>query len=285
MQFTVITGISGAGKTRSANVFEDLGYYCVDNMPPELMPKFAELCVQSQGKIPKAAFVTDIRSDTLFHGIIDQLKILEEMNIDYKLLFLEASDNIILKRYKETRRRHPLSALNLSISEAISKEREILAPLREKADCIVDTSNLSLSQLKERISGIFEKGHGKESMVVNTVSFGFKHGLPNDADIMFDVRCFPNPFYIEELKPFTGLDKDVKEYVFSFNQTEQFMDKLNGMLSFLLPYYIEEGKTNLVVAIGCTGGRHRSVAIAERLNQSLKEEGYFTTVIHRDINR
>jgi UPF0042 nucleotide-binding protein len=283
MEFVIITGISGAGKSRAANAFEDMGFYCVDNMPPSLIQKFAEICAQSNGNISKVAFVTDVRGGSLFESLFVEIDKLRQSNFDFKLLFLDASDETIVKRYKETRRKHPLDNLFGSVTEAIANERRILQPVRERADYIIDTTNLSLAQLRDRITTIFAEGNKKDNIIVNCMSFGFKFGIPIDADLVFDVRCFPNPFYIDELKPLTGLDEKVRDYVFSFKETNEFMDKLYDMIDFLLPFYIAEGKTHLTISIGCTGGKHRSVAMSEKLCDHINDKGYYAVVSHRDI--
>ena len=284
MAFVVITGVSGAGKSRAVNSLEDLGFYCVDNMPPALIPKFAELCLQTEGKIRNVAIVTDVRGGTLFNSLFDGLDELRKQGGEYKILFLDADDSVLIRRFKETRRRHPLQEAGSSITDALRNERELLRPARERADYIIDTSNLSPAQLKEQITVLF-MGDNRTGLMVSCMSFGFKYGTPTESDLVFDVRCFPNPFYIDELKPLTGLDAPVRDYVFSSEKTCTFMKKLFDMIDFLLPLYMEEGKSQLVIAIGCTGGRHRSVAIAEALYRHLLDRGIRAAVSHRDIQR
>ena len=284
MAFIVITGVSGAGKSRAVNSLEDLGFYCVDNMPPALIPKFAELCLQTEGKIQNVAIVTDVRGGALFNSLFDGLDEFRKQGGEYKILFLDADDSVLIRRFKETRRRHPLQEPGGSITDALRNERELLRPARERADYIIDTSNLSPAQLKEQITVLF-MGDNRTGMMVSCTSFGFKYGTPAESDLIFDVRCFPNPFYIDELKPLTGLDAPVRDYVFSSEVTCTFMKKLFDMIDFLLPLYMDEGKSQLVIAIGCTGGRHRSVAIAEALYRHLLDRGIRAAVSHRDIQR
>ena len=284
MAFVVITGVSGAGKSRAVNSLEDLGFYCVDNMPPALIPKFAELCLQTEGKIRNVAIVTDVRGGALFNSLFDGLDELRKQGGEYKILFLDADDSVLIRRFKETRRRHPLQEAGSSITDALRNERELLRPARERADYIIDTSNLSPAQLKEQITVLF-MGDNRTGLMVSCMSFGFKYGTPTESDLVFDVRCFPTPFYIDELKPLTGLDAPVRDYVFSSEKTCTFMKKLFDMIDFLLPLYMEEGKSQLVIAIGCTGGRHRSVAIAEALYRHLLDRGIRAAVSHRDIQR
>lgn len=284
MAIVIVTGVSGAGKSRAANALEDIGFYCVDNMPPALIPKFAELCLQTDGKIKNMAIVTDVRGGDLFNSLFTDLEELRKQGGDYKILFLDADDSVLIRRFKETRRKHPLSTPGGSIQEALETERAILRPARERADYIIDTTNLSPAQLRERLTVLF-LGDKRTGLIVNCMSFGFKYGPATEGDLVFDVRCFPNPFYIDSLKRLTGLDAAVRDYVFSSDVTRQFMVKLFDLIDFLLPLYIEEGKSQLVVAIGCTGGKHRSVAIAEALYRHLLEKGVPTAVNHRDIQK
>lgn len=284
MAIVIVTGVSGAGKSRAVNALEDIGFYCVDNMPPALIPKFAELCLQTNGKIQNVAIVTDVRGGDLFNSLFADLEKLREQGGEYKILFLDADDTVLMRRFKETRRMHPLSKPGGSIQEALMNERRILRPARERADYIIDTSNLSPAQLKQRLTVLF-LGDNRTGLVVNCMSFGFKYGPATEGDLVFDVRCFPNPFYVDSLKRLTGLDAAVKDFVFSSDVTCQFLLKLFDMIDFLLPHYIEEGKSQLVVAIGCTGGKHRSVAIAEALYRHLLEKGVRAAVNHRDIQK
>lgn len=282
MAFLIITGISGAGKSRAINALEDIGFYCVDNMPPTLIPKFAEICLQTNGKINNIAIVTDVRGGTLFNSLFDGLDELKTQGGEYKILFLDADDQVIIQRFKETRRIHPLSQSGNTISNAIFEERILLRPARERADYIIDTSKLTPSQLKERIQVLF-LGDNKSSLIVNCVSFGFKYGIPSEADLVFDVRCFPNPFYEDNLKQLTGLDEPVKQYVLSSEYTQGFVIRLYDMIDYMYPLYREEGKSQLIVAIGCTGGKHRSVTITEELFKHLLDKGIRASVSHRDI--
>ena len=281
MKIVIISGMSGAGKSSAIKAMEDAGFYCIDNMPPTLIPKFVEICNQSKGEIEKIGLVVDMRSGAMFGELFSVLDKFDNKKIAYDVPFLEANDQVLISRYKQTRRSHPLSSDGGAI-EGITKERELLSALRRKAKYIIDTSSLNTLQLKEEINKIFLQGEKYKSMVIKVESFGFKHGIPNDADLVFDVRFLPNPFYIPELKYKTGMTTEVSEYVFSFEQTKVFTEKLEEMLSFLLPHYMEEGKTELVVAIGCTGGKHRSVAIAEKIYKYIEAFEYRTVIKHRD---
>jgi UPF0042 nucleotide-binding protein len=285
MELILVTGLSGAGKSKALEILEDIGFYCVDNMPPVLIPKFAEMCFQSQGKIEKVALVTDVRGGNFFNQLLENLNTLEDSGYQYKILFLDANVNTLIKRYKETRRKHPLSQDGqVGILEAITIEERMLKAIKERADYIIDTTNLSPHQLREQIIRIFinrtEKGKG---MVIDVRSFGFKYGIPIESDLVFDVRFLPNPFYIDELQHKTGLDQAVYDYVFKWSQTKEFEEKLIDMIRFLIPHYIEEGKTSLVISIGCTGGKHRSVSMARRLSELLEKDNYYVVTTHRDL--
>lgn len=283
MEFLIITGLSGGGKSQAADIIEDLDYYCVDNMPVALIPKFAELCAATKGRYEKVALVTDVREKNGIKDVFNALKSLREMDFGYKILFMEADTQVIVKRYKESRRPHPLAIKSGgSIENAIEREREQLQPIRELADYIVNTSHLTLGQLQNQLYTYFSDAPNSRSIMVNVVSFGFKYGMPLDADLVFDVRFLPNPYYIEDLRHHSGLDEDVRSYVFGFEQAQVFMDKLTDMIEYLLPQYIEEGKYSLTIAIGCTGGRHRSVAIACQLAAYLRSLGYRVELSHRD---
>lgn len=284
MQFVVVTGMSGAGKTSVAHILEDIGYYCIDNIPPTLISNFVTLCQNSSLTMDKIAFVVDARSGELIKKLGDELNELRKNGNRCELLFLEASDEYIIKRYKETRRKHP-HAGNGRLEEGIAEERRLLSELRELADYEIDTTGLITRQLREQILALFEEKQKYENISVNVVSFGFKHGIPLDSDLMFDVRFLPNPFYEHELKELTGLTKEVSSYVLKFDETQEFLSQLKNMVKFLLPQYAEEGKMQLVISIGCTGGKHRSVTVAEELGRFLRKNNYFTVVIHRDIEK
>jgi len=284
MRFLIITGISGAGKSLAANYLEDLGFFCVDNLPPALIPKFAEICKQSGGKMDKIAIVVDVRGGELLKDLFPSLEALKETGISYEILFLEASDSVLIKRYKESRRMHPLAPEGRLI-KGINEERSMLKAIKEKADCIIDTSSITPKQLKEEIVNIIDKGENYKGIIVNVISFGFKYGIPIDCDLVFDVRFIPNPYYIDSMRRLTGRSEVVRNYVSKFNETNEFLAKLTDMLEFLIPYYIKEGKAQLVIGIGCTGGRHRSVVIADSLYEILREAQHRVIVDHRDINK
>lgn len=283
MDFLIVTGMSGAGKSRAANALEDIGYYCVDNMPPSLLPSFAELCRRGQSQLDKIAVVTDIRGGELFNDINQVLDELIEKDIDFRILYLDAKDDVLTRRYKETRRRHPLSDQeNLSVAKAVKKERELLKTVYARADYVIDTSLISASQLKQRISNLF-LGDSTLGLNIQCMSFGFKYGNASEADLVFDVRCLPNPYYIDKLRPLTGLDKPIKEYVMKSPQTDGFVERLLSLIDYMMPLYCSEGKSQLVIAIGCTGGKHRSVVLTELLYRHLADDGYRVSVNHRDI--
>ena len=283
MQFVIITGMSGSGKSSAVNVLEDIGYYCVDNMPPELIPKFANICSQSDGKIDKVAFVVDIRGGDLFLKLQDTVKQLQGEGVSLKILFLDSSDDVIVRRYKETRRKHPLDEASYgNIRKAIETEREILRPIKAQADFYIDTSRSSTAQFKERLYSIFLGNN--EFMHIDVQSFGFKFGAMSEGDLVFDVRCLPNPFYVPELKNKTGLDKDVYDYVLSFDEAKVLLGKLTDLIDYLIPLYEKEGKSQLVIAFGCTGGKHRSVTFAEAVAEHLRKQGHRIRITHRDIN-
>ena len=282
MRLLIVTGLSGAGKTMVIRYLEDMGFFCVDNLPPKLILQFVKLCEQSEGRIDRVAIVVDIRGRGFFDDLLGCLSEMKDEGYNYEILFLEASDNVLIKRYKESRRAHPLVKEGRIIS-GIQKERERLERIREIADHIIDTSNLYPKQLKENLVELFHDNQNNEGLLISIISFGFKHGILLDADLVFDVRFLPNPFYVDELKIHTGQKPEVRDYVFKFPETKKFMDKLVDMLEFLIPNYIKEGKLQLVVGIGCTGGMHRSVAIADTLYEILQEKGYRVSVEHRDI--
>ena len=283
MRFIIVTGLSGAGKSEATKSLEDMGYFCVDNLPPTLITKFAEACSQSAGKIDKVALVIDIRGGVFFNDLFQSLKELSKEQFKYEILFLDASDEVLVKRFKEKRRSHPLAG-NGRVIKGIELEREKLREVKENADIIIDTSKYKIGDLREEMTKRFgDEIIPKKQMAITVLSFGFKYGIPVDSDLVFDVRFIPNPFYIPELKPFSGLDKPVNDYVLEQEETIEFLEKLNGMLDFLISNYKKEGKRQLIVAIGCTGGRHRSVAIANEIYKSLHEKNYNVYIEHRDI--
>ena len=281
MKFVIVTGLSGSGKSEAMKSLEDIGFYCVDNLPPTLITKFAELCYQGNSNIDKVALGIDIRGREFFETLHESLSYLEKENYKYEVLFLDCADDILVKRYKMTRRNHPL-AKSTQITEGIKEEREILQTLRDKADSIIDTSNMKPRDLKDEISKLYIEGEKTPKLTISVVSFGFKHGIPIDSDLVFDVRFLPNPYYVEELRPQTGEDQVVRDYVMDSDVSREFFAKLEDMVDFLIPHYIEEGKNHLVIAIGCTGGRHRSVTISNLLYDDLIKKGYRVVKKHRD---
>lgn len=284
MEFVIISGLSGAGKSKAASFMEDMDYFCVDNLPAPLIPKFAELGAAGAGEYERVALVTDIRTGAKFDGLFQALEDLERMNCPCRILFMEASDETIIKRYKETRRAHPLAEGTDSLEQAIALERRMLSPLRERADSMIDTSNLPAAKLKGVLRQMFGRaGTNQGRMEVRVSSFGFKHGVPMEADLVFDARFLPNPYYVAELRPLTGLDNRVRDYV--FNGGQEFLTRLWDLVGWLLPRYEEEGKTSLVIAVGCTGGHHRSVAIAHALAEKVKAQGWPAAESHRDLGR
>ena len=285
MKFILISGLSGAGKSKAASFLEDMGYYVVDNMPAALIPKFAELCMASPGRYDKVVLVTDIRGGQTFDGLFDALDKLHDMGCDYKILFVEASVEAIIKRYKETRRNHPLSKTGRSLEEAVQLERSALEPVRQRAEYIVDTSALPTAKLRGEMLRLFGSGDTASAMSVSVISFGFKYGIPIEADLVFDVRFLPNPYYIAELRHQTGLDQGVWDFIFGYQQTRDFMKHLENLMGFLLPLYVEEGKTALVIGVGCTGGHHRSVAVTRALADFIRQKGYSAAENHRDMTR
>jgi len=285
MDIVIVSGISGAGKSRVAAVLEDLDFYCVDNMPLSMMPKFAELCLATQGRYERVALVTDIRALENIDELFKTFDEMRELGCVLTILFVEAETETIIRRYKETRRRHPLDATGSSLEEALNNEINLLAPVRSQADEVIDTTGLTLSKLQRRLNLLFTEETDQKAFNITIKSFGFKYGLPVEADILFDVRFMPNPFYIQELRSKTGLDVIVKDYVFGFEQSNEFFEHFCNMLDFLLPHYIEEGRRYFVICFGCTGGKHRSPAVAEALMEYLSEQGYPVDCIHRDIEK
>jgi UPF0042 nucleotide-binding protein len=281
LQIVIITGMSGAGKTVAIQSFEDLGFFCVDNLPPSLLPKFLELMRESKNKMNKVALVMDLRGREFFEQLIHVLDELQHYSwLTPHILFLDADDATLVRRYKETRRFHPLAKSGLPL-DGIRNERQLLEELKARAQTIINTSELKPKELREKITEKFSNSR-QNLFTVNVISFGFKHGIPIDADLVFDVRFLPNPFYIEQLRPKTGLDQDVYEYVMKWTDTSKFLEKISDLLSFMLPLYKREGKSQLVIAIGCTGGQHRSVAIAKYLGEKLAKD-YQVQVSHREI--
>lgn len=284
MKYVILTGMSGAGKSSVLKFFEDIGYFCVDNLPPSLISKFIELCDKPATEIEKVAIGIDIRGGKLFDDFFTYLSEIKNENHSFEILFLDCSDDVLLKRYKETRRTHPLAKGERIIS-GIIRERELLSDIRRKSDYIIDTSYILARQLKQKINEIFLDHKQFNSLMINVLSFGFKYGIPSDADLVFDVRFLPNPFYIEELKPLTGNDVSVHDYVMKYEESKLFLQKLLDMVNFLIPNYIKEGKNQLVIAIGCTGGKHRSVTLANELYNGLNNLQYSSIITHRDIDK
>lgn len=283
-ELVVLTGVSGAGKSTAKGFLEDIGYYCIDNMPPALMTTFVSL-LSSREEYGKVAIVCDVRSDSVFEELIESIKKIEQYGYFVKVIYLDVDDKEALKRYKLTRRKHPFAdKFNGSIQNAVSYEKEILAPLRERADHIIDTSETDVQKLRSRLTQILLTNE-MDVMNIHCISFGFKYGIPSEADFVIDVRCLPNPYWVDALRNKTGLDKEVYDYVFSFEQSEELLKKLIDFLDFLNPLYIKEGKSQIVFAIGCTGGNHRSVAFAEALKNHFSKKWDNVSVNHRDIDR
>lgn len=283
MRFIIVTGLSGAGKSEATNALEDMGYFCVDNLPPKLIKKFAEVCKQSQGSIDKVALVMDIRGGIFFDDLFESLSELSREQFQYEILFLDTSDEVLVKRFKEKRRSHPLASGGRVIT-GIELERQKLREVKDKADVIIDTSKYAIKDLREEMARKFgDKEMPEKQMAITILSFGFKYGIPVDSDLVFDVRFIPNPFYIPELKPFSGNDEPVKNYVMDQIETQTFLEKANDMFEFLIPNYQKEGKRQLIISIGCTGGRHRSVAIANSIYETLHSNNHDVYVEHRDI--
>ncbi|HJC54320.1 MAG TPA: RNase adapter RapZ [Candidatus Gemmiger stercoravium] len=285
MNFLVVTGLSGAGKSMAANVLEDIGYFCIDNIPAGLLPRLVDFALQGENQLQRVAVVMDIRGLRSREAVETALQALDDKKMEYDILFLDASDAVIRRRYKETRRIHPMAqGGQLPIDEAIRREREILQPLRERAKYLIDTSQLSASQNRARICSLF-LGQDQCPMSLTILSFGFKYGLPQEADIVLDVRCLPNPFYVPELKELTGLDQPVVDYVMNSPDSQGLLRRYESMLEFSLPLYVKEGKSQLVVAVGCTGGKHRSITFARKLGEFCTRLGYQPIVMHRDARR
>jgi UPF0042 nucleotide-binding protein len=285
VEFLIISGQSGAGKSRVADMLEDLDFYCVDNMPAVLLPRFAELCLAAGGRYERVALVIDARGREGFAELFRALTELEEMGCTHRILYVEAETAEILKRYKESRRPHPLGGGEISLEEAVRREAELLRPVRERADCIINTTGLTLGELKKEIHSLFFGEKWPRGLSVKVVAFGYKYGIPLEADLVFDVRFLPNPYYLPDLKELSGLDERVSDFVFRNGDTMEFLKRLESLLAFLLPRYIEEGKNDLTIAVGCTGGRHRSVAVAAELTAFISRMGQKALLITRDIDR
>jgi len=286
MELFIISGLSGAGKSNANKTFEDIGFYCVDNMPVDLIPQFAELCMATKGRYDRVALVTDVRGSLTFDGLFLALEKLDGMGCAYSILYFEATTEALVKRFKETRRMHPLMRDGSTLLQAVDRERKILEPVRNRAAYIFDTSTFSAAKMRGELIRLFTADTAREhNMAVKIISFGFKYGLPLDADLVFDARFLPNPYYIAELREKTGLDQEIHDFVFSYQQTQDYVMHLKTLLAFSLPLHLEEGKTNLTIAVGCTGGRHRSVAIAKELADAIAKQGFATVVSHRDLGR
>lgn len=286
MRFVIVTGMSGAGKSTALKMLEDMGYFCVDNLPVPLIPKLAEILFVPGAEMNKAALGVDIRSGENFAELENVLKDLDSVGVPYEILYLESSDEVLIKRYKETRRFHPLSGSDGRVDEGIKKEREKLKFLMKRADYILDTSHMLTRELKKELGKIFVQNKEYKNLYITVLSFGFKYGIPTDADLVFDVRFLPNPYYIEELRPMSGNDKAVRDYVVDNKKAGEFLEKLVDMVEFLIPNYILEGKTQLVIGVGCTGGKHRSVTLANELYEALgKSDNYGIRIEHRDIGK
>ena len=286
MEIVIISGMSGAGKSKAASFMEDIGFYIVDNMPAVMMVKFAEFCTKGiNSRYNRIALVYDVRTTNSPTELFDVMEKLREMGVSSRMLFMDATAETVIKRYKETRRKHPLSDESVSLEEAVLRERELMEPLRQRADHVIDTSHISTAQLRGEVLRLFDAQGEKGKMAVNVISFGFKYGLPMEADLVMDVRFMPNPYYVEKLRSKTGMDDEVRDYVFSFPQTGEYMERIQDLIRFSLPYYAEEGKTVLVIAVGCTGGHHRSVAVTRELAAYIRTLGYPVSENHRDMTR
>lgn len=283
MEFLIISGMSGAGKSQAADILEDMGYYCVDNMPLALLPRFAELCLASRGRYDHVALVTDVRERESVDGLLPALDGLWDMGLEYRILYIEADVPTIVRRYKSSRRPHPMQEPGGTIDDAVRREARALEPVRERADYIINTSGLTTAMLQSRIRELL--GSADKRFTVTVTAFGYKYGLPLDADLVFDVRFLPNPYYVSELRPLSGLDEGVARFVLDRDETREFMDRLTALLDFVMPLYAEEGRYTLHIAVGCTGGRHRSVAVADALARRLSEKSGNVTAAFRDIEK
>jgi RNase adapter protein RapZ len=283
VEFLIVTGLSGAGKTMATHSLEDLGFFCVDNLPPALLPKFAEIMRESQGRIRRVALVIDIRGGEFFNALDAALASLEAMGIPFQILFLDASDEVLVRRFEETRRKHPLGG---SILDGIRSERRRLQPVKERAHKIIDTTALSVRDLKAELAEAFlPAGRRQRTLTIGVVTFGYKYGIPLDADLVFDVRFLPNPHYVQTLRALPGNSPEIREFVLRWDQTREFQRRLHDLVGYLLPQYTAEGKTHLTIALGCTGGKHRSVVIGEDLARFLRGAGYETRLKHRDVRK
>lgn len=282
MNVVIITGLSGAGKSQAMKAMEDIGYYCVDNLPPVLIPNFIDLCAKNMEDITKIALVVDIRGGRFFNALDSSLEALKEKGVFFDIVFLEASDKALIKRFKESRRTHPLKPYG-SIEEGITLEKQRLSDLRSRAQLIIDTSNLNISQFRNELYKKFIEGQEMENMSITITSFGYKKGIPLDADLVFDVRMLPNPFYVEELRPLTGFDKGVQNYVMASQDSERYLNRIIQMVDFLIPLGVKEGRSQFVIAIGCTGGQHRSVTFANFLGEHLMNANHRVSVLHREL--
>ncbi|MCI2046663.1 MAG: RNase adapter RapZ [Faecalibacterium sp.] len=287
MELLIVSGLSGAGKSVAMNALEDIGYFCIDNIPAGILPRFVEYSEAGENMLQKVAIAMDIRGARSSQEIMEALAQLDERKVGYRILFIDASDDVLQRRYKETRRRHPISiSMGISTAEAIERERKILRPLQERANYQLDTSMLSTAQNRERIVSMFMQGGSVgDAMALTVMSFGFKYGLPKDADLVFDVRCLPNPFYVPELKEKTGMDKEVADYVMSFEESREFLHRLESLLEYALPLYVKEGKSQLMIGVGCTGGKHRSITFARLIGEFCQKLGYHPSIQHRDALR
>ena len=284
MDFLIVTGLSGSGKSKAMEMLEDIDYVCIDNLPPKLLPSLGQIMARSESNA-KTAVVIDARSGASYTTLSNSLQELKNMGVVYRLLFIDCEDDVLLKRYNETRRRHPLARkYNNSVKDAIEAERKLLDPLKSQADYVIDTSQMKSRQLKERIAGLFA-GSIDNTLRVQCISFGYKYGIPADANLVFDMRCLPYPFYVPELKVKTGLDSAVFDYVMSFESSQEVLKRIDAFIDYSLPLYVKEGKSDIVIAFGCTGGQHRSVTFAEAVYRRLKQKGIRTTVMHRDAER
>ena len=285
MNLLVVTGLSGAGKSMAVNALEDIGFFCIDNIPAGLMPRLIDFALQGENQLSRVAVVLDVRGLRTARDVDKALAALDEKQVDCEILFLDASDEVIQRRYKETRRQHPLTiSEGLPVREAIARERQMLTPLRERAKYVIDTSMLTTAQNRERVCSLF-LNKGQTGMSLMVVSFGFKYGVPQEADLVFDVRCLPNPFYVPELKNLTGLDQPVVDYVMQSPESQEFLRRIESFLEYALPLYVKEGKSQLLIAVGCTGGKHRSITFARKIGEFCQKLGYAPSVQHRDAKR